>query len=100
MTRLRGPSISAATITQLDAKLTDANAYDPAHFLRDHHLTAETLPFWLINVPRSQWTTECPSFLRDQPPKNIQCLSTPDDHYTRQDWAQVKEIIREYDQFP
>ncbi|KAJ6074621.1 uncharacterized protein N7446_002398 [Penicillium canescens] len=88
------PSTPAATITTLDEKLTDADTTAPARFFHDHHLTSETLPFWLVNLPRSRWTAECPEFLRDQPPKNIQCLSTPDDHYTRQNWGEVKEIIR------
>jgi hypothetical protein len=82
----------AATITLLDEKLTDADAATPARFLQDHGLTSETLPFWLVNVPRSQWTSECPAFLRDQPPKNVQCLATPDSHYQRQSWEEVQEI--------
>ncbi|CAG7919247.1 unnamed protein product [Penicillium olsonii] len=100
MARVRGPSTSASTITILDEKLTDANATALAQFLHDHNLAAETLPFWLVNIPRSQWTAECPGFLHGQPPKNIQCLSTPDDHYTRQDWAQVKAIIGQPGQIP
>ncbi|KAJ5574264.1 uncharacterized protein N7459_008691 [Penicillium hispanicum] len=89
-----GPSTPAATITQLDEKLTDADTDAPARFLREHGLNSDTLPYWLVNVPRSQWTAECPDFLRDQPPKNIQCLSTPDEDYRRQDWELVQEIIR------
>lgn len=87
-----GPSTPAATITALDEKLTDADATPPTRFLYDH----ETLPYWLVNVPRSQWTAECPSFLRDQPPKNIRCLATPDDHWQRQDWEAVQEIVSEW----
>ncbi|KAJ5628884.1 hypothetical protein N7490_011112 [Penicillium lividum] len=52
------------------------------------------LPYWLVNVPQSQWTTECPSFLQNQSLKNIQCLSTPDTHYQRQNWELVQAIIR------
>ncbi|KAJ5337662.1 hypothetical protein N7452_004390 [Penicillium brevicompactum] len=88
-----GPSTHATSITTFDQRLTDADATALAQFLRDHNLTSESLPFWIVNTPRSQWTAECPEFLRGQSPKNIQCLSTPDDHYTRQDWAQVKGII-------
>ena len=86
-------STPAATITELDEKLNDADTDEPARFLRENNLNADTLPYWLVNVPRSQWTTECPSFLRDQPLKNIRCLSTPDENYRRQDWNQVQEII-------
>lgn len=91
-----GRSTPDATITTLDEKLTDADATTPARFLLDHHLPSETLPYWLVNVPRSQWTAECPSFLRDQSPKNIQCLATPDDHWQRQDWESVQEIVSEW----
>lgn len=86
-------STPAATITSLDEKLVDAGADAPAHFLQDQGITSETLPYWLVNVPRSQWTAECPAFLRDQPPKNVQCLATPDSHYQRQGWEEVQEII-------
>lgn len=96
MPHLTGPSTPAATITALDAKLTTADAASPARFLQDHNLTPDNLPFWLVNVPESQWTAECPRFLRDQPPKNIQCLATPDAHYTRQNWELVQEIVSEW----
>lgn len=77
-------SIPAAAVPALDEKLTKADTVA---------LTTETLPYWLVNVPRSQWPAECPSFLQNQSPKNIKILSTPDEHYKRQDWEMVKEII-------
>lgn len=88
-----GPSTPVATITTLDEKLTDADATAPARFLHSHDLTPDNLPYWLVNVPQSQWTSECPAFLRDQPPKNIQCLATPDAEYIRQNWDLVQEIV-------
>ncbi|KAJ5805535.1 uncharacterized protein N7503_003137 [Penicillium pulvis] len=88
------PSTPAATVTALDEKLTDADADSPARFLLDHNLNHENLPYWLMNVPQSQWTTECPKFLQNQSPKNIQCLSMSDTHYKRQNWDTVQEIIR------
>ncbi|KAJ5390006.1 uncharacterized protein N7496_001074 [Penicillium cataractarum] len=87
-------STPTRTITSPDEKLVDADINTPARFLQDRGITLETLPFWLVNVPRSQWTTECPAFLRDQPPKNVQCLATPDSHYQRQSWEEVQEITR------
>lgn len=59
-------------------------------------IPAEPLPYWLVNVPRPLWPTECPSFLRDLPPKSIQCLSTPDELYQRQPWDYVKESIGQF----
>lgn len=90
------PSTPAVTITALDEKLTDADTTVPALFLQKHALTADNLPYWLVNVPKSQWTAECPSFLRDQPPKNIQCLATPNEHYKRQEWEMVQEIVSKW----
>ncbi|KAJ5094598.1 hypothetical protein N7456_010459 [Penicillium angulare] len=89
-----GPSTPAATITALDEKLTDADTQSPARFFDEHHLTPDNLPYWLVNVPHTQWSSECPPFLKDQPPKNIKCLSTPDSSYQRQKWDVVQEIIK------
>ena len=52
-----------------------------------------SLPYWVVNVPRENWPSECPEFLRDQPLKNIKTLSTPDELYQRQGWEEVKRII-------
>lgn len=61
------------------------------------NLPPKPLPYWLVNVPRSQWTAECPSYLRDTSQKNIEVLSTPDEQYRRQGWELVKEIVRMFD---
>ncbi|KAJ5808158.1 hypothetical protein N7474_009427 [Penicillium riverlandense] len=84
-----GAPTPAATITSLDEKTTDA---DPAGQALVHE--RHTLPYWQVNVPRSQRTAECPSYLRDLPDKNIRCLSTPDEDYTRQGWDEVRDIVR------
>lgn len=84
-----GPSTPAAAITAIDEKLTTATISEPVS-LSDG---SGTLPYWLVNVPRDQWSPECPVFLRDLPDKNIQILSTPDEHYKRQGWEEVQEII-------
>lgn len=83
-------SIPAATITSFDEKLVDANLDATAC---SQSIASEIIPYWVVNVPRSQWTAECPTFLRNQPPKNVQCLATPDRHYQRQSWGEVQEII-------
>lgn len=90
MPHLIDASMPAATITSLDEKSVDANLDATAC---SRAVASEILPYWLVNVPRSQWTAECPAFLRDQPPKNVQCLATPDSHYQRQSWEEVQEII-------
>lgn len=81
-----GASTPPATIPTLDAKLTGADN------LNDHGLTSDTIPYWQMNLHRSQWSAECPSFLRGQSPKNVRCLSTPDEMYQRQDWDLVQKI--------
>lgn len=52
------------------------------------------LPYWLVNVPRLEWTTECPSFLRDLPERMTNSLSKLDEQFRPADWARVKEIVR------
>ncbi|MCJ1391832.1 hypothetical protein MMC18_004699 [Xylographa bjoerkii] len=53
----------------------------------------ETLPYWLVNVPREQWPTECPEFLVNANTKDQGILSTPDSEYSRQTWEEVQQII-------
>lgn len=77
-----GPSTPAAAITAIDEKLTTVDAPESI-----------SLPYWLVNVPPDQWPAECPDFLRDLPPKNVMILSTPDEHYKRQGWEEVQDII-------
>lgn len=86
----------STTFTAIDKEITDSNTNANGASLPNNNnngLTSESIPYWLVNVPRSQWPAECPSFLRDLPPKSIQCLSTPDEVYERQNWETVKEII-------
>lgn len=53
----------------------------------------EELPFWLINVPKDKWPSQCPDFLVDANEKDRRILGTADDQYKRQSWPEVKEII-------
>ena len=76
----------AAAFTAIDEKIATA---DP----RELSETTRSLPYWLVNVPRAQWPAECPSYLRDQPEKNIRILATRDEHYKKQNWETVREII-------
>lgn len=54
----------------------------------------EELSFWLVNVPRDQWPTECPDFLRDVGEKDRMIIGTLDSDYKRLSWQEVQEIIR------
>ncbi|KAL4811019.1 hypothetical protein BDV18DRAFT_128412 [Aspergillus unguis] len=56
-------------------------------------LSVDSVPYWNVNVPEARRTVECPTYLRDQPEKNIGILSTPDEQYQRQGWDLVKHII-------
>lgn len=85
------PRSTDASTIGLDQKLAESDV-DKSLQKDDSHV--ESLPYWLVNVPRSQWPVECPSFLRDLPLKSIETLSTPDELYERQSWETVKDIIR------
>ncbi|PLB37857.1 GIG1 family protein [Aspergillus candidus] len=88
-------STPAATFTALDEKLEEPDVKAAASFSdATSNLSAESLPYWLVNVPHHKRPAECPSFLLGQPPKNIEILSTPDDHYEKQGWDLVQEFIR------
>jgi len=88
------PSTPAETITDIDQKVTDADTRDVDDIPTvNDDSSPGSLPYWLVNVPRSEWPAECPEYLRDLVPKSIKCLSTPDEAYKRQDWELVKEIV-------
>lgn len=53
----------------------------------------EPLPFWLVNVPRNQWPTECPEFLKEIGEKDRSIIGTPDHEYTRLSWDECQQII-------
>lgn len=53
-------------------------------------------PFWNVNVPASEHTTECPDFLKYalENEKDRDILRTPDNQYQRLSWPNVQETIR------
>jgi hypothetical protein len=53
----------------------------------------EPLPFWLVNVPRDQWPSECPEFLKDVSGKDRRIIGTPDHEYRRLSWDECLELI-------
>ncbi|KAF1837122.1 hypothetical protein BDW02DRAFT_519594 [Decorospora gaudefroyi] len=54
----------------------------------------EELPFWLVNVPRDQWPSECPDFLRGISEKDKRIIGTLDDEYRVLTWEEVRDIVR------
>lgn len=54
----------------------------------------ETLPYWQVNVPAEQRSSECPNFLRDANEKDQKILATPDWAFRRLSWPEVQELIR------
>ena len=56
-------------------------------------MTVETLPYWLVNVPKDEWPASCPDFLVDVDVKDKKMIGTPDAEYHRQTWPEVQQII-------
>ena len=55
--------------------------------------TGAALPFWLVNVPKSEWPEKCPDFLVNASDRDRAILSTPDSQYYRPSWAEVQEYV-------
>lgn len=53
------------------------------------------MPYWQVNVPEKDRTTECPDFLANLNDKNTKILLTPDSEYKRLSWIDVKHIVSE-----
>ncbi|MCJ1428020.1 hypothetical protein MMC29_005927 [Sticta canariensis] len=56
--------------------------------------TEAALPFWLVNVPKSEWPEKCPDFLINASDRDRAILSTPDSQYYRPSWAEVQEYVK------
>lgn len=54
----------------------------------------EPLPYWQVNVPAEQRSSECPDFLRDANEKDQKILATPDSDFRRLSWPEVQALIR------
>lgn len=50
-------------------------------------------PYWLVNVPRSQWTAKCPHFLIHASMRDQKILSTPESQSHRLTWEEVQQIV-------
>ena len=73
--------------------ITTGGAEHPRELSASLRTSTGSIPYWNVNVPKSQWTVECPSFLQNQSEKNIGILSTPDEQYQRQGWELVRNIV-------
>ncbi|ORY62162.1 uncharacterized protein BCR38DRAFT_233871 [Pseudomassariella vexata] len=52
-----------------------------------------TLPYWHMNVPEAERTSECPEFLRTLNAKDLGIIRTPDAEYHVLMWPEVQKII-------
>lgn len=53
----------------------------------------EALPYWLVNVPKDQWPSECPDFLINVNDKDRGILGTLDAQFRRQKWSEAQQFI-------
>lgn len=51
------------------------------------------LPYWRVNIPKSEWPQKCPDFLLDVSERDREILLTLDDQYHRATWVEVQECI-------
>lgn len=65
----------------------------PTETYTTFQMTVEALPYWLVNVPKEQWPSECPDFLVNVNTKDRGILATPDAQYRRQSWPEVQHFI-------
>lgn len=56
--------------------------------------TSVPFPYWLVNVPKSQWPAECPDFLRDISERDKAMISIPASEFHRLTWPEVQEIVK------
>ena len=57
---------------------------------------SEALPYWLVNVPKTQWPAECPDFLRDISERDKAMISIPESEFHRLTWPEVQELVSKY----
>ncbi|RYP24762.1 hypothetical protein DL765_000308 [Monosporascus sp. GIB2] len=55
----------------------------------------DTLPYWQVNVPDEERTSECPEFLRNLSVKDVGIISTPDSQYRAATWEEVQKLVQD-----
>lgn len=53
----------------------------------------QKLPFWRVNVPKDQWPSECPEYLKGLSEKDVGIINTPDKDYHKLTWPEVQDLI-------
>ena len=56
---------------------------------------SQALPYWLVNIPPSEWPAECPDFLKEANEKDRKILSTRDEDFERMSWEEVRGVVGE-----
>ena len=102
----RRPLPSCVSIgTQANSRITPSQK---ARFLsktampHSVHSTRESTPideeqlalkYWNYNIPRRDWTVECPQFLVETSEKNKHVLSARDEDFKKFTWTEVQRLI-------
>lgn len=53
------------------------------------------IPYWNVNMPTEQWTSEPPAALLDIDENDKQHMSIKDEDFHALTWSDVQEVIRE-----
>lgn len=56
-------------------------------------MATEDVPYWLANVPKEQWPSECPEFLVNLSERDQMLVGKSDKDYHRLTWPEVKKVI-------
>jgi hypothetical protein len=58
--------------------------------------SSDPLPYWLVNVPRDKWPSECPEYLLNLSEKDEKHLAVRDEDYHFLTWEEVKKNVGGY----
>lgn len=62
--------------------------------LSEYKAGKRPLPYWLLNVPEPQWPSQCPAFLTDISPRNLEIINCPAAEFRRLTWPEVQATIK------
>ena len=52
-----------------------------------------TIPYWNTNLPKDQWTEECPDYLLDIYERDKVQLGIRDEDYDLMKWEKAKQLV-------